>query len=201
MKYKFEIGFTSIVLSICAFILFANFTPSKKDSFLTYEFAFSINPTLNSGLITYAIVGVNGGKIISKKNITVHNFILQAMGRQQSAANPFGKDLFAEYELQDCFYKYDSIADVYKECFTLEDLWTLRYARNPMCPSGCLASDGMLVDGWAQNKFRPSWPQIQILQQYGVIQPSDFFYGENMFRLFQDMENPQWIEKYKNATE
>jgi len=126
-------------------------------------------------------------------------FLLQAMGKQTSAANFGNIDLFAEYNLSDCFYKYDSISDDYSECFTLEDLWTLRYSRNPICPVGCIPAPGMKIDGWSQGKFHPSWPQIQILQEYGVIQDSDFFYGENMFKLFQDVEKPDWIDTYKNA--
>lgn len=203
MKFRFEIGFTSTVIAICAFILFGNFSLSKNSPvpFIEYQFAFNINATFNTGIVNYAVIGVNNGKIVSKKQLNATNFILQVMGRQQSAANPFQVDMFAEHNLSDCFYKYDSIKDVYMECFTLEDLWALRFSRNPLCPSGCLPGDGMLIDGWSQGKFNPSWPQIQILQEYGVIQPTDFFYGENMFKLFQDMENPQWIENYKNATE
>ena len=126
-------------------------------------------------------------------------FLLQAMGKQTSAVTFENIDLFAAYNLSDCFYKYDSISDNYSECFTLEDLWTLRYSRNPICPVGCIPSPGMKIDGWSQGKFHPSWPQIQILQEYGVIQDSDFFYGENMFKLFQDVENPDWIDKYRTA--
>ena len=129
----------------------------------------------------------------------VKTFLLQAMGKQQSAANYDNIDLFAEYNLSDCFYKYDSISDDYSECFTLEDLWSLRYSRNPICPTGCIPAPGMKIDGWSQGKFHPSWPQIQILQEYGVIQDSDFFYGENMFKLFQDVEKTDWIDKYKTA--
>jgi len=204
VKAKFEITFTSIVIGICLLIFFGNFSGQNKSEtsvFVEYHFAFNINPTINTNNVNYAVIGVSNGRIISKKHISTTNFILQAMGRQQSAANPYKKDLFSEHGLSDCFYKYDSIRDVYMNCFTLEDIWALRYSRNPICPSGCVPIDGMLMDGWSQGTYNPSWPQIQILQQYGVIHPTDFFYGENMFRLFQDMEDPQWIEKYKNATE
>ena len=163
------------------------------------HFAFNINPAHNSGLINYAVVGVRDGKIVSKKPLELKTFLLQAMGKQTSAANFRNIDLFAKYNLSDCFYKYDSISDDYSECFTLEDLWTLRYSRNPICPVGCIPAPGMKIDGWSQGKFHPSWPQIQILQEYGVIQDSDFFYGENMFKLFQDVEKPDWIDTYKNA--
>ena len=203
MKLKFEIGYTVSVIAICFGMLFYNFSKNNNllemPGFVEYHFAFNINPSQNSGLINYAVVGVRDGKIISKKPMDVKTFLLQVMGKQQSAANYDNIDLFAEYNLSDCFYKYDSISDDYSECFTLEDLWSLRYSRNPICPSGCIPAPGMKIDGWSQGKFHPSWPQIQILQKYGVIQDSDFFYGENMFKLFQDVEKPDWINKYKTA--
>jgi hypothetical protein len=203
MKFKFEIGYTISVIAICFGMVFYNFAKNNKQletiGFVEYHFAFNINSSHNSGLINYAVVGVRDGKIVSKKPMELKTFLLQAMGKQTSAANFENIDLFAAYNLSDCFYKYDSISDNYSECFTLEDLWTLRYSRNPICPVGCIPSPGMKIDGWSQGKFHPSWPQIQILQEYGVIQDSDFFYGENMFKLFQDIENPDWIDKYKKA--
>ena len=203
MKFKFEIGYTISVIAICFGMIFYNFTKNNNQlempGFVEYHFAFNINSSHNSGLINYAVVGVRDGKIVSKKPMELKTFLLQAMGKQTSAANFENIDLFAAHNLSDCFYKYDSISDDYSECFTLEDLWTLRYSRNPICPVGCIPAPGMKIDGWSQGKFHPSWPQIQILQEYGVIQDSDFFYGENMFKLFQDVENPDWIDKYKTA--
>lgn len=203
MKFKFEIGYTISVIAICFGMVFYNFAKNNKQletfDFVEYHFAFNINSSHNLGLINYAVVGVRDGKIVSKKPMELKTFLLQAMGKQTSAANFENIDLFAAHNLSDCFYKYDSISDNYSECFTLEDLWTLRYSRNPICPVGCIPSPGMKIDGWSQGKFHPSWPQIQILQEYGVIQDSDFFYGENMFKLFQDVENPDWIDKYRTA--
>lgn len=203
MNFKFEIGYTVSVIAICLGIVFSNFTEKNNrpnaNNFVEYHLAFNINPAQNTGVVNYAVVGVRDNKVISKRFISLTNFLLQGMGRQQSAANPNSSDMFGDHNLSDCFYKYDSIKDVYAECFTIEDLWSLRYSRNPICPDGCVPAPGMKVKGWSHGKFHPSWPQIQILQKYGVIQDSDFFYGENMFKLFQDMENPQWIKKYKTA--
>ena len=203
MKLKFEIGYSISVIAICFGMLFYNFKNNNNQletpGFVEYHFAFNINPAQHSGLINYAVVGVRDGKIVSKKPMDLKTFLLQGMGKQQSAANYDNIDLFAEYNLSDCFYKYDSISDDYSECFTLEDLWSLRYSRNPICPAGCIPAPGMKIEGWSQGKSHPSWPQIQILQEYGVIQDSDFFYGENMFKLFQDVEKPDWIDTYKNA--
>ncbi len=204
MKNKFEIGYTVSILLICSVMLFSNFTKrptpiqnaSEMANFCEYHLAFNINPTHNTGLVSYAVVGVQNGKIVSKKHISTSSFILQAMGREQSGANPYKEDFFEKNELSDCFYKYDSIKDIYVDCFTLEDLWALRYNRNPTCPSGCIPKDGMLLKGWAEGKHNPSWPQIQILQEYGIVYISDMFYGDNMFQLFKDMEDPSWVKAY-----
>ena len=81
------------------------------------------------------------------------------------------------------------------------DLWALRYNRNPYCPIDCSPAENMLVEGFGQHQFRPSWPQIQILQKYGITYINDFFYGENLFELLADFQNPDWREKYLNAKE
>ena len=59
----------------------------------------------------------------------------------------------------------------------------------------------MLVDGFGQHKYRPSWPQIQILQKYGITYINDFFYGENLFQLLADFQKPEWRTEYLNAIE
>ena len=62
----------------------------------------------------------------------------------------------------------------------------LRYNRNPFCPPDCSA-DYMLVEGIGQHKRRPSWPQIQILQKYGIVYLNDFF-TEQIFELLSDFQ-------------
>lgn len=181
--------------------LFSSFS-SKKYGFISYEFAFSLAPSHNSKLVSFAIVGTKNGKIVNKRFISESSFIRQVSGLELSKANPKKINYFEKYELSDCFYKYDSITDIYVdgyECFRLIDLWALKYGRNPMCPQECIPSKDMLVKGWAANKFKPSWPQLQILQRYGVIYIDDVFYGENMFNLFSDMKDSDWISNYANA--
>ena len=72
MKIKFEIGYTASVIAICLGILFSNFTNKNKNleapGFVEYYFAFNINPSQNSGMVNYAVVGVRDGKIINKKS-------------------------------------------------------------------------------------------------------------------------------------
>ena len=190
-----------LLLLMCVAFAFFSFS-SKKHSFVQYEFAFNVGATYNTQLVTFSVVGVRDGKIVYKRNISESSWIRQVAGLELSKANPNKEDLFEKYELTDCFYKYDSIKDLYVDgynCFRLTDLWALRYGRNPHCPGDCIPSEDMLVKGWAAQNFRPSWPQIQILQNYGIINIDDTFHGEKMFQLFSDMKDSDWISKYVNA--
>jgi hypothetical protein len=83
--------------------------------------------------------------------------------------------------------------------YKLNDLWTLRYNRNPTCPVGCLVKDGMRVDGLAANKTYPSDAQMEILNDYNITHYTDFIYGEHMFKIFSDINNETWKSEYENA--
>lgn len=190
-----------IFLALAITLISSSFT-FKEECLVQYEFAFNLAPSYNSQLVSFAIVASKNGKIINKRFISETSFIRQVAGLELSKANPHQIDLFEKYELTDCFYKYDSIKDLYVDgynCFRLTDLWALKYGRNPFCPGGCTPTEGMLVKGWAANNSRPSWPQLQILQQYGVTYIDDFFHGENMFNLFSNMKDSKWINSYVNA--
>ena len=196
-KHHISIFFLAIVIAfVCSSFR------AKENSFVQYEFAFNLAPSYNTQLVSFSIVATRDGKIINKRFISETSFIRQVAGIEISKANPDQIDLFEKYELTDCFYKYDSIKDLYVDgynCFRLTDLWALKYGRNPLCPGGCIPTEDMLVKGWAAQNSRPSWPQLQILQQYGVIYVDDMFHGENMFQLFSDMKDSKWINTYVNA--
>ena len=57
----------------------------------------------------------------------------------------------------------------------------------------------MLIEGFGQYQSRPSWPQIQILQKYGITYINDFFYGEKLFQLLSDFQKPEWRQQYADA--
>ncbi len=197
---KTKLTYTLLISIVIAFLC-SGFS-SKEASIVQYDFAFNLAPTYNSNLVSFAIVATRDGKVINKRFISEASFIRQMSGVELSKANSDNINYFEKYELTDCFYKYDSIRDIYVDgynCFRLTDLWALKYGRNPMCPQGCTPSANMLVKGWAAQNSRPSWPQLQILQEYGVIYIDDMFYGENMFRLFSDMKDSKWINRYVNA--
>ena len=178
-------------------------SPLKNDINVSvqYHLAFSINPSHNSGYINFAIIGVNNGKIVYTKFISVSEFILLGMGKQSSPANNIGVNLFEKYDIKECLYKYDSTKCEKMQTLRLYDLWALRYNRNPFCPPDCIPADGMLIQGFGQHRARPSWPQLQILQNYGITYINDFFYGENMFNLLSDIQENDWLNKYINSLE
>ena len=172
---------------------------SKPLVHLSKHLAISINPNCNSHYVNYAVVTESNGKIIKTRFITGREFILIGMGKQPSEANSNNENLFKRFKIKDCLYKYDSLQCLKKSDLKLFDLWALRYNRNPFCPPDCTPTENMLVQGFGQHKFRPSWPQIQILQNYGIIYITDFFYGDNMFQLLKDIQDQTWLEKYKSA--
>jgi len=168
---------------------------------LNYHLAISINPGSNSNYVNYAIVGESNGKLVYTKFITFKEFISIGMGKQSSAANSVGVNIFKKFNIKDCLYRYDSL-----DCKKIPepkifDLWALRYNRNPFCPSDCIPSENMLVDGFGQHKSRPSWPQLQILQNYGIVYINDFFYGDKLFELLSDFQKPEWRQRYEDAVE
>ena len=168
---------------------------------VNYHLAVSINPGHNNSYINFAIIAENNGKIISTKFITVAEFIRVGMGKQTSRANEIGINLLEKYGVKECLYKYDSTDCKKKNTMNIHDLWTLRYNRNPNCPPNCFPTPTMIVEGYSQHRSHPSWPQLQILQQYGIIYINDFFYGENLFKLFVDFQKSDWLNTYINSKE
>ena len=118
-----------------------------------------------------------------------------------SPANQVGKNIFKDFNIKDCFYKIDSLECLKKPEPKIFDLWALRYNRNPFCPPDCSPADYMLVEGIGQHKRRPSWPQIQILQKYGIVYLNDFFYGDKLFELLSDFQKQEWRQQYQDAVE
>ena len=168
---------------------------------LKYHLAISINPGANSSYVNYAIVGENGGSLVYTKFISLDEFIRIAKGKQFSPANQVGKNMFKDFQIKDCFYKIDSLECLKKPEPKIFDLWALRYNRNPFCPPDCSPAEYMLVEGIGQHKRRPSWPQIQILQKYGIVYLNDFFYGDKLFELLSDFQKQEWRQLYQDAVE
>jgi hypothetical protein len=184
---------------------------ARQHKNIKYKLAFKINPSSGSGVITYAIIGIdtlNDNRIIKTQFLDEANFVMYCKGVNKCKANTTGIDFFEKFEI-DCGMMLDDpkmrkgilIQDTLWEemkplCLPIYDIWKLRYAVHPHYSS----SSTVIPDedeGWATTRYRPSYKQTQLLQQYGVNNVTNFFYGEGMFRLFKDMQNEEWIKTYK----
>ena len=204
-----RIVFSFILLAL--FIFPKNGISQKRvnDYGIVYELAFSINPTVHSGVVTYAIIGRDTleDKIVRSEYISEKDFVLYSKGINRCKANPKGKNLFKDAGV-DCgiilepimkrgILVNDTLWDEMKPlCLPIYDIWKLKYGVHPHYPKA--ATNIPDEDkGWAAQRYLPSAKQTQLLQTYGATSVSDFIYGEGMFRLFKDMQDPEWVETYK----
>jgi hypothetical protein len=167
----------------------------------TYELGISLQPGINSGLISYWLVKQQEGKVIYRSPLSIRNFLLQMKGEQRSGGNKIGTNLFEVHEIDSCFYSYLDYPGAFSvsECFRMDDLWVLRHNRNPYCPEGCVVADEMLELGWTVKKAQASAAQMDILAPYGIYSFHDVVYGEKMFQLFKDVRDPSWQAAYEAA--
>lgn len=207
-KITAEIGYLSACLVLSLVFVLSSFksyeAPCIEEESISanYTFAFTLQPTANSGLVTYWTVAVYNDKVVAKFPLTEKNFILQMKGEQFSKANPMGINMFDSIVKSDsCFYQYfwQKGGCNPLSYYRLDDLWTLRYNRNPECPEGCTPTEGMRINGLAANKTYPSDAQMEILNGYGVYHYTEFFYGDNMFQIFNDINDPNWVSTYEAA--
>ncbi len=149
---------------------------------IEYFFGFNLTPNAMGGMVNFALVkpGDNGKRII--KQITQESFIAQALGKQQSLANPKAINFFKQYQIDN-----PNI---------LGDLWRLRYKEYPY-----FTKDPDIL-GWSSNDsipFLPTDSQMKMLEKFGLFKLNDYIYGENAFKLLYLMEKPEWIKAYKES--
>jgi hypothetical protein len=178
---------------------------------IKYELGFSINPTANSGTVTFVMLKIDSftNEIVSKKTITEGIFVMYGKGLLKNPANPERKDLFKEVGI-DCGLILDDpmirggmqyVDTLWEEmrpiCLPVWDIWKLRYSIHPKYGKGATTVPDE-DKGWSapSNRWRPSYAQTVYLQKYGVKQIQDYFHGPKMFELFKDMQNRDWIGMY-----
>lgn len=133
-------------------------------------------------MIHLAIIkpGENGKRKV--RLLTKDAFVEQASGKQQSLANPEKTDFFEKFKI--------------KNPNVLDDLWRLRYKEYPYF------TDEKMEPGWSSNDsipFLPTETQMQILKKFGMNRMSDYIIGEDAFKLLKLMEEPAWINSYKES--
>ncbi|MBO4372455.1 MAG: hypothetical protein J5826_05940 [Bacteroidales bacterium] len=126
-------------------------------------------------------IHINPDGTLKYTYLTMDGFVNRAAGRERSAANSKGANYFTNFGI--------------KNPGIVGDLWKLRYTEYPY--------HGSNEQGWSTNDSVPTMPseaQMAILKKYGIFRISDYCYGLMAFMLLHDMEDPAWIEKYKNAS-
>lgn len=134
--------------------------------------------TSYSGFVTYGIIKIHedGRKEIT--NLTESNFIMQVTGQQPSKANPERINFLEKYEI-----KWQ----------TFGDIWKIRYAEFPY------EGQRKMETGWSGKPVCPSDGQWSFLtSNYGYSALSQFLYGDNMWKLLKDMQDPAWQAQYSS---
>lgn len=175
-----------------------------------YFLGFQIQPKGNSKVL-YVLVGVdtaNNNKIVKVEYISEDNFVLYGKGLRKCKANLSQENLFEKAGVDcglildpkevDGVEVYDTLwNEMAPLCLPIYDIWKLRYSVDPHYNKYHTAVNEE-DKGWAQTRYRPSVNQVKHLQQYGINDITDIFWGENMFKLFKDMQDEEWVENYKH---
>jgi hypothetical protein len=157
----------------------------------TYHFAVGVIPSANSQLLSYAILTEMGGEIIGSNIIREQNFMYYIMGYWPSKANPFRENLLEKHKVDSCFLisNYSNKIIGYS-AYPFKQLWKLRYNQHPF--------NYEAETGWSQELYKPSPQQTTFLyENYGVSNiKTDYFYGDSLFKILRDVQNPEWIDLY-----
>jgi hypothetical protein len=127
-----------------------------------------------------------------KRILSEDEFIKFAAGYWPSVYNPSKVNLFTLEHIK-CGVDLDAklrIENVY--CNPLSSLWKLRFRVSPMKKNH--------EEGWSSKEYRPSSGQEQYLyKEFGIRNiDHDFFVDTNFWKLLRSVEDPEWINYYKN---
>jgi hypothetical protein len=155
-------------------------------------FAVQVNMQTNSQMYTIYVFTDNGRTLTNKKHLTKDDFVKFASGKWPSIYNPKRLNLLEENKIL-CGLMKDSITKkdvVY--CSPLDSLWKLRFSDYPF-------NNGK-DKGWSSEMYKPSSNQAIFLRDNYGVKDIDFeyFIGENFWKIMQDVQNPDWIKKYRS---
>lgn len=146
-----------------------------------------------TGQMVTLVAFFSDGKMQShRKILSVKEFIHYASGDWPNIYNRNRIDLFQLNDVAGGIYIDSVTQEKVPYCFALDNLWKLRYSHSPF--------KGQSEEGWSQDKFLPSPQQQKFLHtNYGMEHiNTKFFIDTNFWKLLRDVEDPEWIEMYKN---
>lgn len=152
----------------------------KQEPYYKNEWYFGISLVASTSgeMVRYGFVKIHEDGHKEYTWLTKKNFLLQVTGQQPSKANKQQENLLEKYQI-----KWE----------TFGDLWKLRYSEWPY-------DDARRQEvGWAGKMFVPSDSQWDFLKEnYNYTALTDFLYGENMWKLLQDIQDPNFGAQYSS---
>ena len=145
-----------------------------------------------TGAMTTLVAYIDNGRTLShKKILSLKEFVGFASGEWPSIYNPNRIDYFEINKVPGGMYKDSITFQTTPFCSALDSLWKIRFRSYPFRGKNEL--------GWSQDTHSPSLNQKKFLyDEYGVKQiDSNFFLDTSFWKLLRDVENPEWILKYK----
>jgi len=134
--------------------------------------------TTYSGFIRYGFIQVKSTGETQITYLTQSQFMQMVTGQEKSKANPEKINFLEQKEIM---------------WQSFENLWKLRYSEYPY--EGPQSTE----EGWAGRDFAPSVAQWNFLkQQYGYSNFNQFLYGDAMWRLVKDSQDPNWQRQYSS---
>lgn len=146
-----------------------------------------------TGQMITMVAFFSDGKMQShRKILSIKEFIHYASGDWPNIYNRNRIDLFQLNDVAGGIYVDSVTQEKIPYCFSLDNLWKLRYSHSPF--------KGQSEEGWSQDKFLPSsQQQIFLHENYGMEHiNTKFFIDTNFWKLLRDVQDPEWIEMYKN---
>jgi hypothetical protein len=190
-----------LVIFSCVLLLsFKNDSSNQKQNIQTV-LGMGVITGANSSVYSFAEIQINKTTkaMVGFQPITQVTFMRKATGLWPSLANPENINLFEAHGIN-CYPVYDSMKRVYNQfmCDQLLDMWKLRWPTHPI--SYLPDPEGI---GWSNGKYKPSNAQQKYLWEHynnaNIL--NNYFYGEHLFQLFEDMQDSTWRANYQALTD
>lgn len=132
------------------------------------------------------------GRISNKRTLLEDEFVKFASGFWPSIYNPKRENLFVKENLACGVIMDSNTRKQYPYCSPIDSLWKIRFSEYPM--------KGTHEPGWSGKNYRPSTGQEKYLHQEFAIYniDRDFFIDTNFWKIMRAVNDPEWINYYKN---